>query len=52
MSVKSSIGAGGASLQEIRVGLQELTLSSVRQALPDRAILAACRAAGLAVPVT
>jgi hypothetical protein len=47
MSVRSSIGAGGAGLQEIRVGLQELTLSSVRRALPDRAILAACQAAGL-----
>jgi hypothetical protein len=44
---KSSIGEGGESLQEIRVGLRELTLNSVRKTLPDRAILAACRAANL-----
>jgi hypothetical protein len=44
---KSSIGEGGARLQEIRTGLRELSLNSVRKVLPDRAIRSACLAAGL-----
>jgi len=47
MCVENSIGRGAAGLEEIRVGLQTLTLNSVRQALPDRVILEACRAAEL-----
>ncbi len=40
------IGGEGAALEEIREKLRSTTLNSVREVLPDRAIDAACRAAG------
>ena len=46
MVANDVIGGEGAALEEIRETLRTMTLNSVREVLPDRAIDAACRAVG------
>ena len=46
MLTKKDIGDGTVCLQAIRKKLEETTLSSVREVLPDRAVHEACAAAG------
>lgn len=46
MRSMTGIVAGTAGLEEIRHSLRSSTLNSIREALPDAAILGACRAAG------
>ena len=46
MATERNIDKRPATLEEIRNSLSTGTLNSIREVLPDRAIKAACRAAG------
>jgi len=46
MSAKEGIGEKAAGLEEIRERLETTTFNTVRKALPDEAIMRACRAVG------